>query len=118
MGVDLTGEDYDRFLSAMTFAEKGLNTTYFKNNPNRIELLLSKYDIPEDDIVHRSFNVFRINNENISLTQRKGLKLYEYLAHLTSNILKNFNLTEKQKECVKIINNSIQEDAVEFIENM
>jgi len=118
MLVDLTGSDYDSFLSAMTIAEKGLNTSYFKNAPNRIELLLTKYDIPEDDIIHTSFNVFRINNENVSLTQRKGLKLYEYLAHMTKNILKTFNLSEDQKECIKIINDSIHNDAVEFIENM
>lgn len=115
---NLTGKDYDNFMSAMTKAEKGLNISYFKNDPSKIELHLTKYSIEEDDVIPTSFNVFRINNENISLMQRNGLALYEYLAHMTKNILKNFKLSEKQKECIQIINHAIADDAAEFIENM
>ena len=114
---NLTGKDLDEFIMAMSKSQHGVNTGYFKGEPNKFELLLTKYDI-EDDIAKTSFNVFRLNDENISLTRRPELKIYEYLAHFTKNLIKNFNLSDNQKRLVNLINKSIQDDAVEFIENM
>lgn len=114
---NLSGKDFDDFFMAMSKSEKGLNSNYFKNDPNKFELLMTRYDI-DDDIAKTSFNVFRINNENVTLTQRCGLALYEHLAHLTRRFIEDFNLSDKQRNLMKFINQSIHDDAVEFIETM
>ena len=113
---DSEGKDYNELLVAMGKAQKGLNTGFF-STPNKVEIQMTKHNILDDDIYKDySFSTFKINGEDVTLTDRKGLSLYTYMAKLTRELKQKFNLSDNQKEIINTINSSIQSEAEKFIE--
>ena len=78
----------------------------------KIEIIMKHYNAPDNlgDINHATFN--------IPLVHRNVLPLYSFMARVTKDILKFFNLGVETRESVQLMNDSIAKEAEEFIESM
>lgn len=114
---DSSKADFDDFLDSMARSQIGFRTNYFPGEPNKIELLMRRYEV-EDDIKDTSYSLFKLNGEPIPITSRAVLSLYTKLAELTRRIIKSPNISNKQKELAQLYNQSIAQEAERFIEIM
>jgi len=83
----------------------------------KIEIIMKHYYAPDNlGDVNRATFIF--NGQEIPLVHRNVIPLYSFMARVTKDVLKFFNLSPKTKESVRLMNESITNEAVEFIENM
>ena len=61
---------------------------------------------------------FMLNGQEIPLVHRNVLPLYSFMARVTRDILDFFKLSADGRKSVKLMNDSISDEATEFIENM
>lgn len=87
-----------------------------KNNPNKFELHLKRFDT-KDDVFALSNSNFDINNYEIMLDEKQILPLLDYIAKVTKKLSQSKNLTDNQKQVMSFVNKSIAKEAEEFIEN-
>ncbi|MBQ1612447.1 MAG: hypothetical protein II085_03125 [Alphaproteobacteria bacterium] len=108
---DFFGDNYSDLLLAVTKSGKSLNTGYFENNPQRIELsmtqgevLYDEGDVFDDEKDQKDiFNCgIKLNGQVISteLLQPQCLPLYECLANLLKQFKLMFILNPDQKSIV------------------
>lgn len=85
--------------------------------PGKIELIMKHFYAP-DNLGEVNQATFYLNGEEIPILHRNVLPLYSFLARLTRDILKHFELPADAKKDVELMNTSIAREAEEFIENM
>ncbi len=86
-------------------------------NQDQVEIIMKHYHAPDNlgDVNQASF---MLNGQSVPLVHRNVLPLYSFMARVTRDILKFFDLSPKTRESVQLMNNSIAKEAEEFIENM
>ena len=112
---DAEGNDMDNLKNALKEAQRGYS--YDTQKPDLVELHL-KHTAANDGVIPVSQSVLLLNGQNINITKREDLGLYTYLAALTRKIGARPDLSEKQKECTKMMNEAIHENAVDYIDNV
>ena len=65
-----------------------------------------------------STSMIKLNGEDITLTDRKELPLFTYLAKLTRQLTNSPEVSNNQKVCTNMANEGIHNNAIDFIENM
>ena len=83
------------------------------DEPDKIELHIKRFDVPEENI---SQSAFRLNNKDLILDNDKKLPIMTFLARFTREGRKNPELSTKQKVYLKLANDSISKEALEYIE--
>ena len=123
-GENTAKKSYKPHLKQYTDALRSLNNIPmakrildFENQNNKVEIIMKHFHAPDNlgDINQASF---MLNGEQIPITERNILPLYTFMARLTRDITKFFNISPQTKESVKLMNNSIAQNAEEFIDNM
>lgn len=82
-----------------------------------IEIIMKHFHAP-DNLGNVNQASFILNGQQVPLVHRNVLPLYSFMARLTKDILKFFNLSPKTRESVQLMNDSIAREAAEFIEIM
>ena len=59
---------------------------------------------------------FTINGYDILLNEKETLPVYTYMAHLTRKIAGQPNVSQAQKYYSNLVNQSVADEAVKFIE--
>ena len=90
---------------------------YNIESPGEIEIVMKHYRAP-DNLGEVNESMFIINGEKIPLVHRNILPLYSFMARVTRDIIKLFELPSEIKQSVQLMNRSIADKAEEFIENM
>lgn len=87
------------------------------DNQGQIEIIMKHFLAPDSlgDINQASFI---LNGQDIPLVHRNVLPLYSFMARVTRDVLKFFELGQNTKQSVQLMNDSITKEAEEFIENM
>lgn len=119
---DVTDDENGKHLSDFYSAVKKCNQQvqqYFINSkkPNHIELLTQKIHI-NDEPAPVSFSVLKLNGGEAVIENRDILGLYTYLAKLTRDIVSMDTTSRAQKQCVKSVNESIHNEAIDYIDNI
>ena len=112
-----------RISAKLTDDDKGNHLSdYFKktpikyinqNEPDKIELHIKRFDVPEENI---SKSAFRLNNKDLILDNDKKLPIMTFLARFTREGRKNPELSTNQKIYLKLANDSISKETLEYIE--
>lgn len=107
----------------LTDDERGNHLTDFKNRapkmfinpekPDTIELHVKRFDVPEDYV---SQSMFKLNGKNLVINDHRKLPLMTFLARFTRESSQNHDLSEGQRQCMKLANDSIHKEAVNYIE--
>lgn len=113
---DTKKADFDEFLSAMAKADANFTTTYFPKWPNKIEIIMRRYEVLDDIVENSVYRTFNINGQDIALNKPSALGLCTKLAEITRRISKMLDISPQQKEIVELFNSSIAEDALNTIE--
>ncbi|MCD8377657.1 MAG: hypothetical protein LUB59_02580 [Candidatus Gastranaerophilales bacterium] len=103
-GNDL--DDYRRRLPNKNFFDP--------ENSDTVELHLKRADMKEDMISQSTFN---LNGKPLIIDNDKKLPILTFFARLTRESAQNPEMSEGKKEYLKLINESIHKEAVDFIEN-
>lgn len=82
-----------------------------------IEIIMKHFHAP-DNLGDVDQATFMLNGQDIPLVHRNVLPLYSFMARVTRDVLKHFDLHPETRESVQLMNNSISKEASEFIENM
>lgn len=123
-GENPTKENFKPHLKQYADALRNLNNIPmakrifdFENQNNKVEIIMKHFHAPDNlgDINQASF---MLNGEQIPITERNILPLYTFMARLTRDVAKFFNIPPQIKESVKLMNKSIAQNAEEFIDNM
>ena len=84
-----------------------------KNEPDRVELHIKRFDVPQENL-NQSF--FKLNNKDLILDNDKKLPIMTFLARFTREGRKNPELSTNQKVYLKLANDSISKESLEYIE--
>ena len=111
---DCDGNDLNEIFSV--YSKAGRNYAFNPQKPNEIKITLINKEVenhPEVPI-HKSL---RVNDQDMDIQTRNDLGIYTYFAKITQR-LKNTTDSENQKKCIDMVNQTIQEQAVDYIENV
>ena len=84
---------------------------------DNVEIIMKHYHAP-DNLGDVNSATFMINGQDVPLVHRNVLPLYSFMARVTRDVLKYFELGPETRKSVKLMNDSIAKEAEEFIENM
>ncbi len=105
---DEKGNDLSDYLNRVP--NEFVNKRDFKN----IELLVTRFDIPNEGVSQSSF---KLNNKDLILNSDKKLPVMTFLARLTRLCSRDSNYSINQRKYLKLANNSIHKETVDYIEN-
>ena len=114
---DSKGKDLTEFKTALKKSDtqaKYIN----KENPNTIDLMVTNKEANDGIIGKSSTSMIKLNGEDVTLTDRKELPLFTYLAKLTRQLTNSPEVSNNQKVCTNMANEGIHNNAIDFIENM
>lgn len=83
-----------------------------EQNPDSIELHVKRFDVPEDSV---NQSMFSLNGKDLMINDKR-LPLMTFLARFTRESSKNQELSENQRQCMKLANKSIHKETVEYID--
>ena len=83
------------------------------DEPDKIELHIKRFDVPEENI---SQSAFRLNNKELIIDNDRKLPIMTFLARFTRDGQKNPELSTNQKVYLKLANDSINKESIEYIE--
>lgn len=113
---DSDGNDLSEFRKALQKSGEYYQINCInKHEPDKLELRLFRQDIKDsrDKITNSEF---RINGRHILLKDKAQLPLFTYMAHLTRKIAGQPNVSQAQKYYSNLVNQSVADEAVKFIE--
>ena len=84
---------------------------------DKIEIIMKHYHAP-DNLGDVNSATFMLNGQEVPLVHRNVLPLYSFMARVTKDVLKFFNLRPETREAIQLMNDSIAKEAEEFIEIM
>ena len=106
---DQKGNDLDDFLKRTP--KKFIN----EQNPDKLDLRIKRFDIEDSDIDINQ-TMFNVNGKDLILDSDKKLPLMTFLARFTRESAKNPELSENQQKCMKVANQSISNEAMNYID--
>ena len=106
---DQKGNDLDDFLNRTP--KKFIN----EQNPDKLDLRIKRFDIEDSDIDINQ-TMFNVNGKDLILDSDKKLPLMTFLARFTRESAKNPELSENQQKCMKFANQSISNEAMNYID--
>ena len=106
---DQKGNDLDDFLNRTP--KKFIN----EQNPDKLDLRIKRFDIADADIPTNQ-TMFNVNGKDLILDSDKKLPLMTFLARFTRESAKNLELSENQQKCMKFANQSISNEAMNYID--
>lgn len=106
---DNKGNDLQDFLNRAP--KKFIN----EQKPDKLDLHIKRFDIADADTPTNQ-TMFNVNGKDLILDSDKKLPLMTFLARFTRESAKNPELSENQQKCMKFANQSIQNEAVKYID--
>lgn len=88
-----------------------------EKEPNKIELLIKRVSAKDDVFDKCTTSLINMNGHDIPITDKKQLAMYTYLAGLTRKMSNLPNISDAQKVYVDMVNQSVHEEAVKFIDS-
>lgn len=115
---DAEGKHLSEFYNALQKCGHYSTLDYInEDNPKHVEMLVSNIYV-KDDVAPVKISKIKLNGSDLILSNRSRLPMYTYLGKLTRDIVALENSTEAQKHYAKIANQSIQDEATYFIDNI
>lgn len=113
---DEKGDDLRKFSDALKRSGAWYQTNCINmNEPDKITLHMIRQDV--DDINVRVVNSdFKLNNLDLFLSRKDQLPIYSYMAYLTRTISNLPDVSNAQKHYAELVNQSVADEAVKFIE--
>ena len=113
---DECGDDLSKFKKALAKScERCQLNCLDENNPNRLEILLTRQDIDDQSGLVANSNI-KLNGYDISLNEKGLLPMYTYLAHFSKEIADLPNASDAQKYYANLLNKSVDEEARNYID--
>ncbi len=84
-----------------------------QQEPDRLELHIKRFDVPEEKL---SQSFFKLNNKDLFLNDDRILPLMTFLARFTRESSKNPEMSVNQRKYLKLANNSISKESLEYID--
>ena len=106
---DPKGNDLEDFLNRTP--KKFIN----EQNPDKLDLRIKRFDIEDSDIDINQ-TMLSVNGKELVLDSDKKLPLMTFLARFTRESAKNPELSENQQKCMKFANQSISNEAMNYID--
>lgn len=111
---DEKGNDHDKYIEALSRANKFYLLN--KYDPTKVQIQMKLAEI-DNDVIKFSNVSFKLNNNPIALNNDNDLKLYQYLADMTREHLKNSDkATDYDKKMLDITNEGINMVAMDYFE--
>lgn len=116
---DLASNDLTQFKKML---EKSNN--YYKNTcvnrgaPDVVELTMQQTIVDKDGEKAIVNSHFMLNGVHLTLNKRNKLPFYTFMANMTKSIMNDGYRSENQKELLKRFNTSVQNKAMDYIDNI
>jgi len=112
---DKTGKDHDNYINALSKSNKFdcLNPNF----PNTVDFQVKIDNIGEDKKVSFRNVCFKLNDKPIAFNTDNDLPLFQYLAFMTRERLKEYpQTTNFDRQCLDMANDAIAEAASEYFD--
>ncbi len=113
---DESGDNLSAFKNALVKSSERCQLNCIdKDNPSRLEILLTRQDIDDQSGLVSHSNI-KLNGYDISLNEKGLLPMYTYLAHFSKEIADLPNASDAQKYYANLLNKSVDEEARNYID--
>lgn len=115
---DEFGHDLTDFKNSLTKSHKSYQAQCVEQaSSDEIDFRIKRCSV-NDEVENITNSNFEINGISVLPNDRNILPLFSFLAKLTRNMAKLPDMSEARRNIFRISNQSIQEEAVKFIDNM
>lgn len=115
---DARGNHLSEFVDAVGKCHPEIRDSFIsKEKPNHLKLLTKRVRV-DDNPRPVEYSILKLNEGEAVIENRDILGLYSYLARLTRDIVSMDNVSEAQKHYAKVVNRSIHNEAMDYIDNI
>lgn len=111
------GQDLSEFRDSLKRSKCFQSKSVADTDTSGLELIVKRIFV-KDNLAPVTNSNFILNGVSILPNERQILPLFTYLAKLTRNLGQNPESSEAKKACFNLMNKSIHEEAMRFIDNM
>lgn len=111
------GKDLSEFRESLNRRKCFQTKSVADTDTTNFELIIKRNHITDSD-EQVSESDFFLNGIGIKPNERNMMPLFTYLAKITRTLRLSPQMSESQKECLGVMNQSIAEEAMRFIDNM